>query len=302
MGTEFWWIFDALVVMIAVYLIYSNAKRGLTKVFVLNIGYVTALFLSGLVAVTAGPQLYEATAKTTDLKAFQEIIEKMNVPKVLADAVEGMGYGFRCEESRIERYLESNPDRYAINLYHYVKDQSGAEINDFTAFTDDLRDAYVKAYSKAMDEKLPAYVRMNFVSQIEEDPGVMTELLAQKYAPNMTSKVLAEDMEERFGQEPNTEILRMFIYVGCFAVIMIIAAVISSLLKNSLFFNVTGSSERVYGALLGLAETICLLILFTIVVRLIVMLGGGETLCFNDPTIERTKIFRLLYDHLNILI
>ena len=38
------------------------------------------------------------------------------------------------------------------------------------------------------------------------------------------------------------------------------------------------------------------IIMLTMLVRLVVMLGGGDLLCFNDATIERTKLFRYIYN------
>ena len=37
MSTSFWWVFDFLVIAIAVYIVIVNAKRGVTKSIVLGI-------------------------------------------------------------------------------------------------------------------------------------------------------------------------------------------------------------------------------------------------------------------------
>ena len=303
MDGQLWWIFDGLTILIAVYLIFSNIKRGLTKVFVLNIGYIFAIFLSGLVAVGAAPQLYEYAVQEDNVDKLTEVVESVNLPKVFAAAADEKSLGFHCDPAKIQEYLKTGEaDQFADRMYHYLSKNYGQSIGDFTAFEKSLRDAYVKAYGDAMNEKLPQYIRVNFEKQMAEDPNLMTELLAVTYGPKSYAKKTAQAFEERFANELNTEILRMFIYTACFAVIMIISAVIAAAMKNTLFFNVTRASERTYGALLGLAETTALLILFTVLVRMIVLLGGGETLFFNDPTVERSKVFSLLYDHLSFLI
>ena len=45
-----------------------------------------------------------------------------------------------------------------------------------------------------------------------------------------------------------------------------------------------------------------MLILLTLLVRLLVMLGGGDLLCFNEPTIRASKIFSFLYNHLDFIL
>jgi len=303
MGSDFWWIFDALVIMIAVYLIYSNAKRGLSKVFVLNIGYVIAIFLSGLVAVGASPLLYETIAEPNDVEKIQSVNVTMNFPKVFADVVNSEGIDFTCDPGIVAGYLAAPyTEDFEVELYHYINKRYGSQVTDMTTFQNDLREAYIAAYSAALNEKLPSYVQHNFETAVREEPGLMTELLTVYYRPINSNRDVATDFEHRFGKEPNLELMRIWAFLGSFAVIMIIVALIAAMLKNRIFFNVFRSSEVIYGALLGLAETVGILILFTATVRLIVLLGGGEVLCFNDATIEQTKVFKLLYEHMSFLI
>ena len=303
MGTEFWWIFDALVIMIAAYIIYSNIKRGLTRVFVLNIGYVIAIFLSGLVALNAGPLIYQSSVQDSHLEDLEEVVSSVDVPKAMADAVDARRLGFRCDPAKVRDCLSApHTDQYASLLYEYLNGRYGKQICDFTDFQKMLRESYVYAYTKALDEKLPRYVSKNFAAQIDDNADVMTELLEITYEKYAYTGKIAAEFEKRFCVDPSVEILRMLVFVACFSVIMIIVAVIASLMKNTLFFNATGASERFFGGVLGLSEMLALLILFTILVRLIVLLGGGETLCFNDPTIAESKLFSVLYNHLSMLI
>ncbi len=303
MGTEFWWIFDALVIMIVVYVIYSNAKRGLTKVFVINIGYIVASFLAGLVAVNAGPLLYDSVAKSSDIAAIEEVNAKVDFAKVFAGAVDAQEYGFSCDEAKVDIYLlPPDTDQFVNKLYQYVNRRYGEEVCEETQFASILQNAFVTAYGTELGEKLPEYVRVNFETQLAAEPGKMTDLLVTMYDDRYSAAGIAGKIEEQFGEEPTTEILRMFCYVAIFAIAMVVAAVISAGLQNTLFFNVGKGSERLYGALFGIAETAALLILFTVFVRVAVMLGGGDALCFNDQTVANTKIFHYLYDNLGFLI
>ena len=42
MDTSFWWIIDAALVLLFVYVIFSNGKRGFTKVVIFCAGYIIA--------------------------------------------------------------------------------------------------------------------------------------------------------------------------------------------------------------------------------------------------------------------
>lgn len=302
MGSQFWWIFDAMVILIIGYIIYSNAKRGLTKVFVLNIGYIVAVTLSALVAVGAAPLVYESSVDATNVAAFEKANDEANFPKLFAGAIDGERYGFTADQKKLLSYLqESDNSAFISKTYDYCNRRYGGTVTGAAKFDTILRNAFIAGYSKVLDEHLPGYVSKNFRKQIKDDPHVMEEILDIYYHSSSHAKA-AELLENKFAETPTLELLRMFTYVCIFAVIMIIVALIAALVKNTLFFNVNKASERMYGALLGLAELFSMLLLFTILTRVIVLLGCGEVLCFNDETIAATKIFRILYDNLGFLI
>lgn len=302
MGDQFWWIFDAIVVMIVGYIIFSNAKRGLTKVFVLNIGYVVALLLSAVVAIAAGPLVYESSVETTNITAFEKVNADANFPQLFADAVNAEHFGFNCEKQRVAELLDTDDNSgFVPKLYAYCSRKYGGTFCGPAKFEKLMQDAFTRDYGKAIEEHLPGYVAHNLQKLMAADPKLMTDVLTAYYGSSSV-EAGAKVIEGKIAQAPTLELLRMFTFVCVFTVIMIIVALISAMLKNTLFFNVSTGSERTYGALLGLAETFSMLLLFTILTRVLVLLGNEDILCFNEPTIAATKIFRMLYDNLSFLI
>lgn len=302
MGTELWWIFDALIVMLFVYVLYSNGKRGVTKVFIINIGYILATVLGGLVAVAVAPQLYDSGISASNVSAVRSVNSKISCPKIFVGVIDEQRYGFVCDLRRVAEYLEPpETAQYVEKLYHYVNHKYGEEVCPEDEFRAMLEKAFAASYRTQLGEKLPEYVRMNFDKAIAGHPEQIGELIVILYDHDGKA---AEKIEEKYVREPTIEVLGLFSYIVVFAIVMIIALIISALILSNdpLIFNVGRSSERLFGALFGLAEAFAFLVMFTVIVRLMVMLGGGETLIFNDETIAETKIFHLLYDHLSALI
>lgn len=302
MSTQFWWIFDVLVVAIVAYVIYSNAKRGLTKVLIMNIGYIIATLLASVLSIVAAPTLYESVARSSDITAFQTVNSKIDFTDVFVNAIDAEKYGFEIDPNRVETILRSKDGNYDAALFAYTTEKVGTEPTTPGHFSELMRDAFVRAYSAELSERLPRYALANFRKQVTENPEVVSSMVYEICASGKSAEEIAESLEDAFALEPTKEVLRIFVYLIIFSILMVIAALIGAMMENRLFFNLRKSSEHSLGALLGLIEAGAMITLFTIIVRLLVQLGGGDLLCFNDPTIEESKIFSFFYDHLSVLL
>lgn len=295
MNTQFWWIFDALVAIIAVIVIYSNAKRGITKVLVVGIGYIIATIAASLVCVPAASAVYASVAAGSDLAALERVGKQVSISDIYGDIIDGENLGFNADRNVIKAYMQnSTPDVYTQDIYRYMNRRNGDVVMELDEFQGMLRTQLTERYGAALSEEVPEYVRMNFEKKMTADPEAYTELMSR-----LSSGHAAEYVEETYAKEPTLQVLQIFCYLILFSILMVIAAVLSATLENKIFFNNTMRKERILGGMMGLLEALALLILMTMIVRLIVMLSGGDALCFNEPTIAKSKVFNYFYSYVN---
>jgi len=302
MNTSFWWIFDALAVAIAAYVVFSNARRGFTKVMVASIGYVISVLLASILAFASSNALYESVARPTDLTAIEAINSKINFVKVFADAIEAEEVGANVNSDKIKAVLE-DPERvknFAMEFRKLVGNENLS--SNASRFEKDMRDAFIKVYSEQLAERMPRYVQMNFAKQAENNPNLAGEMLETIFSRSISSQDKTALIEDQFAKEPTKEVLQIFVYLIVFCLLMVFAALISAALEYKIIFGFSKRTDHALGALVGVVEAIALLAFFTIAVRLVVQLGGGTLLCFNNPTIEASKVFSFFYDHINLLL
>ncbi len=303
MDTQFWWIFDALVVVLALYFIYSNAKRGLTKVFVMAIGYIVATLFSSVLSAVAAPTFYELIARDNNITSIREINSQMDVAQVFFDEIKEKRYGVSVEKSKIRTYLlPPDTESYDIKLYEYVNHRCGYQVATQQAFTAMLQDAFVEEYGQLLEAHLPSYVNAKFQEMYAEDRTLVTRVLDQMYSEKNTTRDFAIYIEDTFVMDSTIEVFRIFIYLILFSIIMVIAALIASMMEYRLIFNVRPFMEHFLGGCIGLIEAGVIVVLLTIAVRLLILLGGGTLLCFNEPTVMASKLFRFFYNQLEILL
>lgn len=302
MNTGFWWIFDALVVAIGLYVIFSNAKRGMTKVVISSIGYVISVLLASVLAFASAPSLYESVARPTDLSAIETINSKINYVKLFADAINAEKVGVKVDNKKIEAVLRGdNVRNFATELRTKVVGDENLN-NRASLFENNMKNVFIKAYSEQLAERMPRYVQLNFQNQVESNPDLPGIILETIYNGKLTSKEKTELIEDQFAKEPTQEVLQIFVYLIIFCILMVFAALIAAALEYKIIFSFSKKTDHALGALIGLVETAALVAFFTIAVRLLVQLGGGTLLCFNEPTIDESKIFSFFYDHISILL
>lgn len=303
MSTGFWWVFDLLVILVVVRVIWSNAKRGFSKVLILNIGYILTTLLASVLAAVAAPTLYNSVANQTNISGIETANQHTDLVKLFTQAMEKKEYGFQVDAKKIRGYV-TGEDRndFDTQLYHYANRMNGAPVSTKGEFRIAMREEFITVYGKELGERLPKYVQMYFVEETRENPTLMGEIVDSYYDPKLSSAEKAAAIEDKIARKPTTEVLQIFIYFILFSVIMIIIAVISSSAQNKIFFNIYGSTDHAVGGIIGILETGAVIVLLTLLVRLIVMLSGGEFLCFNHETIYDSKIFSFFYINISRLL
>ena len=303
MANPYWWLLDIFFVLIAVSIIVSCAKKGMTKVLVFSIGYLIASILASVVSVVAAPTLYETMARDTNLEVFLKVDSDINIEACFKKTLDTQKWGAEFKADDILTIIRSKHEKnFDIRLYEYVEDRCGYSPCTQYNFKQYLTEAFIAEYGGMLHEKLPNYVSANFTERMQNEPSLINMVLDEYYRLPQDTKRTAAYMEDSFGKDPTIESYQIFIYVIVFSLLMIITGVISHSLEYRIFFNILDGTDHFLGTLLGLVQAAMVLILLTLVVRLLVLLGGGEIWMFNKESIDRTYIFKYLYNQLEFLV
>lgn len=303
MQASIWWLYDLLVIGVFVYVIISNARRGLAKVLVISIGYAVVTIAAGLFASAGAPNLYYSVASKTNISNFETANRHMDFIKVYTDCLNRGNYSADFDDKEIERRVRDARNRdLSESLYEYVVDKTKSEDIPEESFRASLLNAFIREYGEELDERLPHYVRMNFVNRVREDPNLMNQTVADFYNPKINSMECAEKEEKMFGEETTIEVLRLFLFFILFSVMMVVAALISAITQKSIFINIRKGADHALGGLIGIFEAGAMLILLTLMIRLIILLSGGGGRYINETEIKASAIFSLLYNNIRMLV
>lgn len=297
------WILDIFVVLIIGYVIYSNARRGFNKVIAFGVGYLVMTILASVIASAAAPAFYDGVARDSNINALMTANDHVQFEKVFAQAINAQNYGFTASENSVKHVLEKyDQGSFDDRLYQYVRSNT-ADIGVGKAqFSQLMLDTFIECYGKELGERVPEYVIASFTKNAKEDPEIARDIMRTYYDTRKSDYDRAELIEKQFSESATTEVLQIFMYLILFSMFMVLAAVIATMLQNKIFFNITRGADRVMGGIVGLLEAGSLLVLLTLIVRLIVVLGAGKFMFFNDDDLNNSFIFSILYRNLRILL
>ncbi len=303
MSASAWWLYDILVLGVFIYVIISNARRGLAKVLVLSIGYAVVTIAAGVLASVGAPNLYHSVAADTNITNFETANKHMDFAKLFSDCVRNGNYGAALDDEELKRRIKNARNRdFTESLYEYVCKAAKSDSIDETEFRSSLMNVFIREYGEELDERLPHYVRMNFENKVRANPSLMNQTIADIYDPSKNMTDCAEIEEALFGEETTIEVLRIFLYLILFSVMMVVVALIGAMTQKSIFINISKKADHAIGGLIGIFEAGAMLILLTLLIRLIILLSGGGGRYFNENEINASIIFSFLYEHLRMLI
>lgn len=341
MGEQFAFAFDVAVIVILAVFTFVGLKRGFAKV-VLGLvstlaAFACAMLLSGPIAESVYKNHIEKTIEgyldESDNKVFGEFklggiadidFDKVKINGTKADDVELDYAGTRKAVVDLSRLDLSETGLTKADLVKIgITDDSG--LGALNAKTAEFSMDNVREYGLGK-LAVAQYIAVN-LSQLTvmKSFDSLAEKIS-KYIPSFSGSASADstgvtairavtlkmfDMGGSFKDavmngivEPNcTLFIRTVVFFVIFVLVNVILRILTSVLKLVGKIPVIGKINSLLGAVLGLAEGLFAVFVVCLITRMIVSLGGANSILFNQAAIDSTFVFKLFYnfDFLNFL-
>lgn len=294
MGSQFWWFFDALVIACVLLVIFTNAKQGFRKNFIMMIGYaICALIASGTSILIAEP-IYEYSVRNSNVEAFTSVVKEYDAPTEIIKCVGEASHSQDLEAVKINSYLTPAYSTFDQDIYNYVNKRCGYVVSTPSEFRELLRENFIEVFGEKMDKYLPSYAAKSMKNTIRENPDVYLEVMQSLYGENSVEQA-AERMEDLLVKNTSMNITSMFLFLGTFLVLMSFVAMFSKRMDERVYFNIHTSVDHIAGAFMGLVEAFVILVFVAIFLKLIFTATTVDLMVLNEDTIEKTRLFRYFF-------
>jgi uncharacterized membrane protein required for colicin V production len=266
MGTQFWWFYDAAAAAVILICIYSCGKKGFSKLIALVIGYVLCIAAAFAISDKAAEYIYGNYVKQRDIAAIEQLLDenKLSTENILAE----MGID---------------------NLY----DNDAAEI---LMQDSEAKDNALETADRLFSENLPLYIPDSFSEISDQLSSGEIENILNLISGNDNLKV-AEYIEENY----TGAVARNIIKLICFIISLAVLIIIMKILVNSFGSNKSGNSagsvlNHTLGGTFGAVEGVFAVFILASAVRVLIAVGNDEMMFFNSSVVEKTYIFRYIYN------
>ncbi len=285
MSESQWWLYDLVVLAIAVLCIWNGVSRGIFRAIGGFLSSIAACLLAWLIATPIAEMTYDAFFQDSCQSLISQELEKLDVTEDVRNYLGQNGIYLPYSDEEIAQMIRS------VNEDKALADQTAAY---FGMDGEQLREYVGEAVIDAVqmhDELIPDWAEAA-IAQTDE------ELVVDAVADTASSlfsndyQEAAISLEASYVRPAVVSLLSVVVFAAAAFLISLLLRVILLVLpsgRNCLF-------NQLMGGLLGLLKTGVYLYLIVMLVSCIASMQNGEYPFFSEETINQTCIFRLLYD------
>ncbi len=293
MGGNFWWVFDLVVVLIILFCVIGNAKKGFSRIIVTAIGCIISFAIAWVVSKSTAETIYNKMFMKGNIEAVQTAVEDYNPEDIIKTIIENNELSGVLSNENIKIILEK--ENSLDLLYEYANSRASNILDSKENFEKNIINEFAKAFSLQVGASLPPYVAEEIFNHIKNNE----ELFLMTIDMLMTdSKELPAFIEENYIREPAKRIVSCAVFLIVFFVLMTIIILVASKSGNFGLLNGYDRLDKFTGGVLGAVEAVAVIMIIAFIVKIIINISENDVSFISMNTIENTKIFKHFYKFL----
>ncbi len=275
--------------------VYIAGVKGAMKAFSTFIAYLVAFVMALSISASVSDSLSGKTIKSSNSKKISKTLESYKFVDKLAERISGLEYNIRVDGSQLDKIFNSGKD-FDTEIYTLMNHRQGRNIGDTQeVFAEKLHGCYSGLIRDIVAEELSEYAAEVAAKEVLKDPALFNNLI-----PLLIDKEdrtpAADFIAEHYTKPAYRTVTWLILALILFAILMVVMLlVINYVIGNG--YHEQGIPSHVGGALIGIPKGIILAFAIAVGVRLLVVLGSDEMLFFNFKAVDKTYIFKYLYNY-----
>lgn len=294
MGTQFWWFYDVLAVAAVLICVFITAKKGLLKAGAALVGYILSFAIAMSVSAPVANTIYNSAISKSNTDKLRDSILSDGFLASLGDYIE-TEYEVIVDLQKIKNIYEGDKD-FDSEMYKYLNNINSKTVTTEDEFYKTLHNGYAEVMSDLISDKLSLYAGESAAEQIRKKPQEMDEVIPLFiFDEEAKARPAAEKIEKTYVAEPYKKMVRLV----CFVIILIVLLLISIFIATAFggrYENEGSIGQTILSGAIGVFKGAVVVFAIAAVVRLYVILGSDKMLFFNHTAIDKTFIFKYVYN------
>lgn len=265
---------------------YVSVRNGISRTFLIIIGYALSIFIAFRASGAMATFLYSKIFQKTNIQHIYENISEIDFSRQYKAYIDSLGYNFTVDSSELEKIFTDGDDvtGKAFQYFDSLQKDFDSEEN----FSQKFRTGYQQILFDCLKSDIPSFVL--------ESPDLSSEEFDEsiKMMYNDDTMLNAVYIEEHFTRKSAISLMKTISFIVIVTAIMLVIRAVND--RISKFIPDFGIIDHTLGIISGLTETAVSLIIISAIVKILIDSGNNEMILFNTDTIEKTGIFRHIYN------
>jgi colicin V production protein len=293
MGEEFWWFYDVIAAAAVLICIYISERKGLFRSALSIGGYLLAFALAISVSGSLSDSIYKNAVRDSNVKKIEKSVSSVNFVEQTANHIESLGYNVNVKEDKLAEIYNSG-ENFDEKIYKYVNSINAMKVDEEETFYKKLHEGYAFIIKGIVAENLTGYAAESAENEIISHPEAVDDLIPLFMEKDDHSKA-AQYIADTYTEKTYKSMIRIISFIALFAAVALLAVIIiRSILRNTK--EDMNIAAYIFGGFAGIIKGAAIVVLIASVVRLNVILGNDDMLFFNVKAIDKTYIFKYVYD------
>lgn len=283
----FYQFYDILVIAVTAVIMYVSVKNGISKTFPLIIGYALSFFIAFGFSGKSADYIYREFFKEKNVEGICRNISGIDFSRQYKAYIDTLGYDFTADSRRLEQIFREG-DNITEKAFQYFNSLE-ADFDDEKSFQEKFRRGYQTVLFDALEYDIPSSEpEYSDLTQEQFDESI-------KMMYNDDIMLNALYIEENFTGIYTVSLIRTVSLIIIAVAFMAVFGIFSDrfIIPHIKSFGIT---DHTLGIISGLIGTAVSMIIISGLVVILLNTGNGEMILFNTQTIEKTRIFRHIYN------
>lgn len=293
MGVQFWWFYDVIAVAVVLVFMFVTIKKGIMKAAVSLVGYGLAIALAFSISSSIAGSLYSKAVRNSNVKKMDQSISEGDYIAELGNYLENLGYNIVIDENQLRNICLSGED-VDEKIYKYVNNINSRKVDEEGIFFNKLHEGYASSLNGFITKQLSEYSAECAAREIESKPAKFYGFM-QLLKDEDNFKPAAEYIVDNYLEAPYISEIKLIVFLVVTIFLVLITLLIETAAGKNRQMEPSIVTHAMSG-LIGLFKGAVIVFVIAVMVRLYVVLGSNKMLFFNHDAIDKTYIFKYIYN------
>lgn len=306
MGTQFWWFFDAVTAAVLLVVVFLAGRKGFAKTLIMTIGCAASILLGVALSGAVSGFVYGSAIEHGNVKNLKETLSSTDLSADTKTYIEGLGYNVKVNDNKVaEIFLEGGDLNGA--LYKYVNNINGKIVDTEENFRQKMTQGFAEimgsVFTKALSDYAGEAVHDKIITDMSKLPEAIMLIETQAQAADVTDySEAAKLLEKEYSADAYKDMISLIAFAAVSVVVLLVVMNIARKMNEGEAIGRVGDiADHVIGGVFGVIEAAVLMLIVASLVRLVVMFGSSEMILFNEESINKTYVFKHIYEFTDML-